>query len=82
LVRVLPVSSKQIGPQKIERYYPIIDNGFFYPVSKAVQANQAGGTLYDNKGKLLYRREMKNGLPHGYGKVGHVGLFKGGKIVQ
>jgi antitoxin component YwqK of YwqJK toxin-antitoxin module len=32
---------------------------------------------------------MKNGVPHGYGtgyyangKVGHVGLFKGGKIVQ
>jgi hypothetical protein len=51
--------------------------------------NQNGGSLYDKKGKLLYRGEMKNGLPHGYGtgyyangKVGHVGMFKGGKIVQ
>lgn len=50
---------------------------------------KAGGSLYDNKGKLLYRGQVKNGLPHGYGtgyyttgKVGHVGMFKGGKIVQ
>jgi len=49
---------------------------------------KAGGSLYD-KGKLLYRGQMKNGLPHGYGTgyyangdVGHVGMFKGGKIVQ
>jgi antitoxin component YwqK of YwqJK toxin-antitoxin module len=53
------------------------------------EAAQPGGSLYDKSGKLLYRGEMKNGLPHGYGtgyyangKVGHVGLFKGGKIVQ
>ena len=52
-------------------------------------AAQPGGSLYDEKGKLLYRGEMKNGVPHGYGtgyyangKVGHVGMFKGGKIVQ
>ena len=52
-------------------------------------AAQPGGSLYDKKGKLLYRGEMKNGVPHGYGtgyyangKVGHVGMFKGGKIVQ
>ena len=50
---------------------------------------QPGGSLYDNKGKLLYRGQMKNGVPHGYGtgyyangKVGHTGMFKGGKIVQ
>ena len=51
--------------------------------------NQIGGSLYDKKGKLLYRGQMKNGVPHGYGtgyyangKVGHTGMFKGGKIVQ
>jgi antitoxin component YwqK of YwqJK toxin-antitoxin module len=56
---------------------------------RAKEAAQPGGSLYDKKGKLLYRGQMKNGLPHGYGtgyyangKVGHVGMFKGGKIVQ
>jgi hypothetical protein len=50
--------------------------------------NQIGGSLYDKKGKLLYRGQMKNGVPHGYGtgyytngKVGHVGMFKNGKII-
>ena len=76
-VRVLPVMSYRPG---VYRYEFIIDNS--YKVG-------GGDSLYDNKGKLLYRGEMKNGVPHGYGtgyysngKVGHTGMFKGGKIVQ
>jgi hypothetical protein len=88
-VRILPVrSEKRVSKNLIKtRRELIIDNEFIEEESK--RADQAGGSLYDNKGKLLYRGEMKNGLPHGYGtgyyangKVGHVGMFKGGKIVQ
>ena len=91
-VRVLPVSSHKNG---VYRYEFIQDTSYIHQVPEAARASaavpeaaQAGGSLYDNKGKLLYRGQMKNGLPHGYGtgyyangKVGHVGMFKGGKIV-
>ena len=80
-VRVLPVMSyRKATPSTpaILRQEFIMDNTY-----------KVGGSLYDNKGKLLYRGEMKNGIPHGYGsgyyangKVGHTGMFKGGKIVQ
>jgi hypothetical protein len=88
----------------VARYEFIIDNSYNPFVEAALKGDQAawnfqiaalnnrvqsGGSLYDNKGKLLYRGEMKNGVPHGYGtgyyangKVGHTGMFKGGKIVQ
>ena len=88
----------------VYRYEFIIDNSYNPFIEAALKGDQAalnsqiaalnkrvqgGDSLYDNKGKLLYRGEMKNGLPHGYGtgyysngKVGHTGMFKGGKIVQ
>jgi hypothetical protein len=81
-VKILPIRSvkREPGQPPVYRSEIVIDNEY---------VAQAGGSLYDNKGKLLYRGEMKNGLPHGYGtgyyangKVGHVGMFKGGKIVQ
>jgi hypothetical protein len=82
-VRVLPVASyKEATPTTpaVLRQEFIMDN---------THKVGGGGSLYDNKGKLLYRGEMKNGVPHGYGtgyyangKVGHTGMFKGGKIVQ
>ena len=85
-VKILPVES--VGTEengtKTYRYEIIIDTD-----SVAAAPAQPGGSLYDNKGKLLYRGGMKNGLPHGYGtgyyangKVGYVGMFKAGKIVQ
>ena len=77
--KILPVKSVKLDGTVRETY--IIDTEY--------KSEQPGGSLYDNKGKLLYRGEMKNGVPHGYGtgyysngKVGHVGIFKGGKIVQ
>ena len=93
-VKILPVMSRKIGESKIRKEF-IIDRSFLPESATAAAesaipaAAQPGGSLYDKKGKLLYRGEMKNGVPHGYGtgyyangKVGHVGMFKGGKIVQ
>jgi antitoxin component YwqK of YwqJK toxin-antitoxin module len=80
-VRILPVASYKEATSTtpaVLRQEFIMDNTH----------KVGGGSLYDNKGKLLYRGEMKNGVPHGYGtgyyangKVGHTGMFKGGKIV-
>jgi hypothetical protein len=94
VVKILPVITVEPSRQSGKLYSVIIDNLYVHGeegrASAAVpEAAQPGGSLYDKSGKLLYRGEMKNGLPHGYGtgyyangKVGHVGLFKGGKIVQ
>ena len=89
-IKILPVISHGTNAQtmqRVTRTENIIDSS--YQAASASAAAQPGGSLYDNKGKLLYRGQMKNGLPHGYGtgyyangKVGHTGMFKGGKIVQ
>ena len=94
IVKILPVYD-YTGIYGIEKSLIIIDTSFLPESATAAAesaipaAAQPGGSLYDKKGKLLYRGEMKNGVPHGYGtgyyangKVGHVGMFKGGKIVQ
>ena len=95
IVKILPVYEITTGIYGIDTRLIIIDTSFLPESATAAAesaipaAAQPGGSLYDNKGKLLYRGQMKNGLPHGYGtgyyangKVGHVGMFKGGKIVQ
>ena len=84
MCRILPVysvSTDAVTRKEVTRVGFIIDTTYVHA--------QPGGSLYDNKGKLLYRGGMKNGLPHGYGtgyyangKVGYVGMFKGGKIIQ
>jgi hypothetical protein len=94
VVKILPVITVEPSRESGKLYSVIIDNLYVHGeegrASAAVpEAAQPGGSLYDKNGTLLYRGEMKNGVPHGYGtgyyangKVGHVGLFKGGKIVQ
>ena len=104
IVRISPVSSQDsteiimdnsVLPESApaaasaESAIPAAESAIPAAESAIPAAAQPGGSLYDKNGKLLYRGQMKNGVPHGYGtgyyangKVGHVGMFKGGKIVQ